>query len=147
MSGCRCWPNPSATPSIPTTVPDWRKFNFTYADFSVAGLTKTISLFSLVSGGCIEGIQILETTIFAGPGLGLANVSAGDPAGVDSLTPGILWDLFVAYDAARIYRTPIDVIYTEAAATALTLTMTADINLNLLTAGAFSVWLKLARAQ
>lgn len=124
-------------------VPIWVKYSFAYTDFSAAATTQTISLLSLPIGGCVEGIQVFETIQFAGSGLGLCNVSCGDPAAVDSLSPA--WDLFAAYDATRIQRPPIDVIYSQAATTALTVTVTADINLNLLTAGAFSVWLKTAR--
>lgn len=125
-------------------IPIWTKYTYAYSDFRSAALTQTKSLLSLPIGGCVEGIQVFETIQFAGPGLGLCNVTCGDPVAVDSLTPA--WDLFAAYDATRIQRPPIDVIYSQAAATALTVTVTADINLNLLTAGAFSVWLKTAKA-
>jgi hypothetical protein len=129
--------------SSPIAIPMWMKFSFTYLDFTDAALVQTASLLSLIAGGSIEGVQVFETAIFAGPGLGLCNVSCGDPSAIDSLTPA--WDLFAAYDAARIQRLPLDVIYSQAATTALTVTLTADINLNLLTAGAFSVWLKISK--
>ncbi len=138
-----CWPAAGAAPSIPTTVPQWRKFLFQYTDFTNAALAQTNSLLSLVAAGNVEGIEVFELVKFAGPGLGLAEVTCGDPAAVDSLSPA--WSVFEVYDATRIQRPPLDVTYSKAAATALTVTLTADINLSLLTAGAFQVWLKLSR--
>ncbi len=138
-----CWPAAGVAPTIPTTVPQWRKFIFSHTDFQIAALTKTISLLSLVAGAQVEGIKVFEAVRFTGTGLGQYQISCGDPAAVDSLSPA--WDVAVPVSNSNIQLLPLLVAYDEAAATALTITATADVNLNLSTAGSLFVWLKLAR--
>lgn len=125
-------------------VATWTKYNFVYTQFQIAALSRTISLYSLPAGYHVEGVKVFETTRFAAPGLGACTVSCGDPAAVDSLSPD--WDVSVVFSNSNIQLIPLLVGYDQAAATALTITATADVNLSGLTAGALSVWLKLARA-
>lgn len=125
-------------------IAEWTRFAFTHTQFQIAALTRTISLYSLPAGYHVEGIKVFQTIQFAAPGLGQYQVSCGDPAAVDSLSPA--WDVAVAYSASNIQLIPLLAGYDQAAATALTITVTADVNLNLSTAGALYVWLKLARA-
>ena len=60
-----------------TDIPTWIQFDFTYADFTIAGLNNAIALYSLEAGGMIGGAKMKHTTLFTGPGSLSAQASIG----------------------------------------------------------------------
>lgn len=59
------------------TVPRWIKITKTYTDFSTAGLTNEISIYTLPAKGIIHACQIFPSTVFSGGTIASYTISVG----------------------------------------------------------------------
>jgi len=125
-------------------IPAWIKVAKTYADFSSAAATNTITLLTLPPGGVVHGVKIKQSTAFGGGGITAYTISAG------------------TNDTTAKYASPFNVFQTAAddtfqissglfsenhgADTAIKLTAAcAGANLNAATVGAVDVWILVSR--
>ena len=74
--------------------PKWRKFTFSYTDFSAASTTFSVTATSLVAGEGIEAVIIKHNTPFTGGSLSGYSLRVGVSGDVDKYSP--LWDVFQA---------------------------------------------------
>ncbi len=126
--------NNSASPAVPGTVPSWVHFTVTYLNLAAAALSNDIQLFSLAALDVIHAFKVRETVKFAGPGMGVYNVSIGVAADLQQYTA--LYDVFTfAPGAVADQLTPLLAIESDTLATSIRIYGESDINLNLATAG------------
>lgn len=59
------------------TIPHWVKVSKTYSNFSTAGLTNDISIYTLPAKGYIHDIKIVPTTAFSGGTIAAYTISVG----------------------------------------------------------------------
>lgn len=62
-------------------VPRWIKFTKTFTDFSTAGLTSTITLFTPPPGTYIHNIKMKHSVVFAGGAIASYTISVGSSSG------------------------------------------------------------------
>lgn len=116
----------------------WRKLaNLTYADFTDPGLSHAYDLADLTARSSIHGILLEPTTAFAGPELGSVLLRAGLVGETDLYIPD--WQAMGAPSDTHFVPGWINDIETLAG-WSIRITMTADIELSALTAGAFDVF-------
>jgi len=125
---------------VKSWVPRWRKFSFTYENFTAAGLTESIAAFALAAGGVIHKavLDVTEAWVISGMStldleLGIAGTAGkysnsshtdGEALGADIYAPGAT-----------------DGLESMSASTNILLTATSDAgNLNTATAGAVDVY-------
>lgn len=60
-----------------SVIPHWVKVTKSYTDFSTAGLTNDISIYTLPSKGYIHDIKIIPATAFSGGTIAAYTISAG----------------------------------------------------------------------
>jgi hypothetical protein len=58
-------------------VPFWRRYRITYDQFSTAGLTNSITLFSLPPGYMIHACKLKHSEVFDGPSISSYTISVG----------------------------------------------------------------------
>lgn len=125
------------------SAPEWLKVaSHSYVDFSIAGPSNQIILgagVSLAARQSASAVVVKVTTQFAGPGLGSAAIDVGK-TGTDNWIIGGVDGLAVPGNTVFDYASGLW-ISNWGAGTGLKTTLTCDINLNTLSAGAFDVWL------
>lgn len=60
-----------------SVIPHWVKVTKTYSDFSAAGLTNDISIYTLPSKGYIHDVKMIPSTAFSGGTIAAYTVSVG----------------------------------------------------------------------
>jgi hypothetical protein len=138
--------SPGGSPGALTSIPTWLPaFTFDYTDFAVADVQEDILLYSLQAGGHVDDAMIKHTTAFAGPGILTVEASAGIVGSLERIIP--LFDVLQAVGNGTGQPVNIQDWYDQAVATALRVQLVSTgANLNVLTQGAFSIWLKLSKA-
>lgn len=61
----------------PTKVPTWLKITKTFTDFATAGLTNSITIYSLPAKGIIHAVQLNPSTVFSGGAIASYTISVG----------------------------------------------------------------------
>lgn len=67
----------SYTPPSTSSISQWIKITKTYSDFSTAGLTNNISLYTLPAKGIIHSVQVVPTVAFSGGLISAYTISVG----------------------------------------------------------------------
>lgn len=77
-----------------STVPSWKKVTKLFSDFSTAGLTNDIEIYSLAAKEVVHSIQIKQITAFTGGLISAYTMSAGIAGNLTKFT--LAFDVFQA---------------------------------------------------
>lgn len=134
-----------SAPASLTAVPTWVKVaTLGFADFSFAGLDNNITLFSLISRGCISGLGIEIVTAFSGPAIASYQVSIGIAGTLDFYTA--LYDVTQAPGATIFQLTPEMDIQSIGGATSIMIrSLTTGANLSVANAGSIKIFALLSK--
>ena len=131
--------------SLINAVPQWVKVGaaLAYSAFSIAGLQKSNTLFSLVAAGIIHATAVRHSTLFTGAGITTVTVSIGISGTNDKFSS--------AYDIKQAVPTVpfvTNMMSVESHTGATTITVTLDstgANLDQLSQGVLDVWALLSK--
>lgn len=127
------------------TAPYWVKITKSYTDFSIADLTKTITIYSLPAKAFIHEAYIYVENAFDGPDITLATASIGsDSFGNISKYMKEVSVILVNTTLEDSYN-PFIGMESMSTAKDITATVTSDINLNTLTQGSISIYLLISK--
>jgi hypothetical protein len=132
---------------ISTAQPVWAQVATAvdFSFFSTAGLTKTINLFLLPTGGVIHGIKIKHSTAFAGPSISAYTISVGIASSLAKYASA--FDVFqpigsTIYQLSSNFSSEDNTVPTQITATATSV----GANLNVANAGVVNIWACLSAA-
>lgn len=129
---------PPLSPTEQATYPHWIKITKTYSDFSTAGLTNSITIYTLPAGGVIHAVQMNASTKFSGGLIATYTISVGK-AGTNAKY-AIATNVFTGATLPVISVLP--AVESIGSTTAITATAISTIgNLNTATAGSVDIWL------
>lgn len=133
----------SAINHLSITSQPWQKFTIRYGSAQVAATSNTLTLLTLPAGHHVEATKQWAEVAFAGAGQVFSSI--GISGAEDSLASA--FEISDTVSASKIQLTPVMGAYSMGASQNLTITLSADSNLSLLSAGVLHVWVKIGRAQ
>lgn len=124
---------------IHNTIPRWRKYTKAYGDFSTAGTTNNIELFSLPPACVIHAVKIKHSTAFSGGAISAYTISVGITGTLAKYAAA--FDVFQAASATAFSITGTIGSESHTAVTSIKVAATStSANLNAATAGSVDVW-------
>lgn len=128
------------TVALTAAVPRWMKFTVGHAALQAAAMANDIQLYSLPAGGCIHGVKIKHSTLFAGVGITDYKISVGIVGNLTKYAPA--FDVDTAVSGTAFQLSSIVGSEDHGAATSIRIAATSTgANLSLSTAGSVDVWL------
>lgn len=122
------------------TVPTWTKYAKTYTDFSDAGTTRTITIATLTARQRVRGIVMRHSASFTGGGAGVANIGLGRTGNNTQYIAA--QDVLGAPSNTSFGNVDGFSTYYDHTGWTINATLTCDVALNTLTAGAVDIWLE-----
>lgn len=124
--------------------PTWIKITKTFSDFSIAGLTNDIEIFSLPAKGVIHSVQIIPTTAFSGGIIATYTVSVGIAGNLAKYA--VATNVFTGFTLPVISAVP--GIESSSGATSIRSQAISTVgNLNAATAGSVDIYLLISNLQ
>lgn len=135
------------TPTNPTAVPTWMRFTFTHLDLQAAALTNNFEIYSAPTRVNISGCILKHTTTFAGTGITDYKVSVGLTGDLARYLSLFDVDTATANTKPTGYAEGyVDDQLEFGAVTSIRVAgVSVGANLNQSTAGAATLWLRIAR--
>jgi hypothetical protein len=138
---------PITDPTQAGFVPQWVKVGVAipHTSFQTAGLTLSITLFSLVAGGVIHAVKIKHSVAFAGPAIATYTISVGIAGTLAKYASA--FDVFQA--VSNIAFQTSSVLGSESNGAAINILATAvstGANLSVSTAGSVDIWALISKA-
>lgn len=122
------------------TVPRWVKVTKTFTDFSTAGLTNDIEIFSLPAKSIIISAQLVPTTAFTGGLIATYTVSVGKAGALTKYA--IATDVFTGFPLPSISGiSPLGIESTSGATSIRAQAISTVGNLNAATTGSIDIYL------
>lgn len=129
---------------LPASAPRWVPVTKSYTDFSTAGLTSTIDIYTLPAKGCVHAIQIYASTLFSGGIIATYTLSVGKTG--DPVYYVTAKNVFTG--APLPQTTFVFLVDSMTATTTMTATAISTVgNLNAATAGSVTFYLLLSTLQ
>lgn len=118
--------------------PTWTKYTVSTADLGDSNPTQAITLFTASAEEIIDNVIIKHSAQFTGPALNTCTVEVGVSGDTEKYAPA--FDLTQAVAASA--RESTNVVDIEPSSVAVQALVTADINVDLLTAGSVDIWVQ-----
>lgn len=122
----------------------WKKYSFNYTQFSVAGITQTINVAAIPAGYAITALVLRLTSTFAASGLATANIDVGnDLTSANAYTSynALTTTSGTSFSVSSTNLGPVNFTGSQE----ITVTVSADVNLNTLTDGEFDILVQLQK--
>jgi hypothetical protein len=128
--------------------PQWYKATKTYADFSTAATTNSLTILPLVAGGTIHNVRIKQSTSFSGGSISAYTVGVGIVG--DTGRYGAAFDVFQAVGNSTQQLSQANSLSSPSGGSTVNIAATATstgANLSAATAGSVDIWLLVSYAQ